>query len=589
MYKRIIALILSLLMLSAVLPVSVLADEAEDRWLRQSIADHYAKALEANESESLSGLCGVLASYQLYFLGVNSYPMMANGNDQYDLYMERSHTNTGYRIKRYPAEDYTLEEALNAITNRGTRDAYNILIGFHSTITEAGSLYGHAVVIYGIVDGKVYFTESFGNGVVAEEGAVGVCSISQFAALYDSWTTLEGVILFGRKDYLDNCYRRDTNMYVQVQQDDPLYTQPCVADAEEVDSRVIRTARKGEFLLVTAMYENTLGRYYYQVADGDTVCYLDAQRAEPVRFNTEDVTLSDGVLPQVLTPGKDFTVKGKVSSENSLISAVTMTVTDSDGEVIMTHSRAKRSGTFDLAKDTFNKVLDFGILEEGLYTFTLEVELSSDYLDEGVVETHLEKATLCSAQFAVGADVQLPRQGRIAPAFVQDGWLLQDGLWYYYENGAPRTGWFGYDGVDYYLKEDGSVTVGWAEINGKNRYFSSNGAMCTGWLCIEEGTWYLLKNGQMASGWRVIEDERYYFGEKGLMETGGWKTIGDKTYYFFADGAAATGWNTLDRGVYFFHQKGHLLVEAIGKGENTVYKTYTTDEISVPSLNDEEN
>ena len=589
MYKRIMALVLSLLMLSAVLPVSVSAEETEDRWLRQNIADHYVKTLEANETDTLNGWCGVLASYQLYFLGVNSYPRMANGNDQYDLYAERNHTDNGYLIKRYPAEDYTLEEALNAITNRGTRDAYNILVGFHSTITEAGSQYGHAVVIYGIVDGKVYFTESFGNGVVAEEGAAGVCSISQFAALYGSWTELEGVILFGRKDYLDNCYRRSANMYVQVRQDDPLYTMPCVADADEVDSAVIRTARTGEFLLVTAMYENTLGRYYYQVADGDTVCYLDAQRAEPVRFNTEDVMLSEEELPLELTLGKDFTVKGKVSSQASLISAVTMTVTDSDGEVIMTHSRGKKSGTFDLAKDTFNKVLDFSVLAEGLYTYTLTADVLSDYLDEGVVETNLQQVTLCSAAFAVGKGVQLPHRGRLAPDFIPDGWTLQDGVWRYYEKGAPRTGWFGYEGVDYYLKEDGSATVGWAEINGKNRYFSSNGAMCTGWLHTEEGTYYLLKNGQMASGLRRIDNELYCFDDNGIMQTDGWKTVGDKAYYFFEDGRAAIGWTTLPEGVFFFHEEGHLLVEAIGKGENTVYKTYTTEEISVPSLLDDEN
>lgn len=589
MHKRIMALVLSLLMLAAVLPVSVSAESTEGRLICQNIADHYAKTLEANESESLSGLCGVLASYQLYFLGVNSYPIMANGNDQYDLYLERNYSDNGYRIKRYPGEDYTLEEALNAITYRGTRDAYNILVGFHSTTTAAGALYGHAVVIYGIVDGKVYFTESFGTSFVEEEGVPGVCTISQFAALYDSWTELEGVVLFGRKDYLDNCYRRDAHMYVQVQRDDPLYTLPCVADDEDAGSRVIRTARKGEYLLVTAMYENTLGRYYYQVVDGDTVCYLDAQRAEPVRFNTEDVTLSDEELPQVLTPGKDFTVKGKVSSEISLISAVTMTVTDSAGEVIMTHSRAKKSGTFDLAKDTFNKVLDFGILEEGLYTYTLEADISSDYLDEGVIETHQEKITLCSVQFAVGENVQLPRQGRVAPDFIPDGWTLQDGVWHYYEQGAPRTGWLGYEGVDYYLKEDGSVTVGWAEINGKKRYFSANGAMCTGWLYTEEGTWYLLKNGQMASGLRRIDDKLYCFDENGFMQTDGWKTIDEKTYYFFEDGTAATGWNILSKKVYFFHKDGHLLVEAIGKGENTVYKTYTTEEICVPSLLNEEN
>lgn len=588
MFKRIMALLLSLLMLVAVLPVGASAAKAEGQWLCQSIADHYVKTLEANETDTLNGLCGVLASYQLYFLGINTYPIMANGNDQYDCYLNRNYTDNGYRIKRYPAEDYTLEEALNAITHGGIWNAYNILIGFQATNTEAGSQFGHAVVIYGIVDGKVYFTESFGTSFVAEAGTPGICTISQFAALYDSWTVFEGAVLFGRKGYLDSCLRSDANMYVQVQREDPLYTQPCVPDTDEVESRCIRIARASEFLPVTAMYLNTLGRYYYQVTDGETVCYLDAQRAIPVRFNTEDVTVTDLEVPQMLTQGEDFTVKGKISSLNSLVSGLTMSVTDSNDQILLTHSRAKKSGTYDLEKDTFNRMIDFGVLEEGLYTFTLTADVLSTYLDEGVVETSIEKTTLCNVRFAVGENVQLPRQGRVAPAFIQDGWTLQDGQWCYYEGGMPRAGWFCYAGVDYYLQEDGCVTTGWTEINGKNRYFSSNGAMCTGWLHTEEGSYYLLKNGQVATGWRTVDNKLYYFGENGIMETGGWKTLEDKTYFLFADGSAATGWTTLKEGVFFFGEDGHLMVQAIGEGENTVYKAYIADEIFVPSLNDKE-
>ncbi len=564
MHKRIMALVLCLMLIATVLPVGVSAESSEDRWLRQSIEDHYVKILEANETESLSGWCGTLASYQLYYLGVNSYPIMANGNDQYDCYLNRNYTDKGYRIKTYPADQYSLEEALNAITHRGTWDAYNILVGFQTTNTEAGALYGHAVVIYGIVDGNVYFTESFGNGVVEDEGIPGVCSISQFAALYDSWTQLEGVILFGRRDYLDNCFRRSANMYVQVQREDPLYTEPCVPDAGEVESSVIRTARKGEFLKVTAMYENTLGRYYYQVLDGETVCYLDAQRANAVYFNSADVTVSDLELPQVLTPGKDFTVKGKISSQISQVGAVTMTVTDSQGQIIMTHSRAKKSGTFDLAKDTFNKVLDFGILEEGLYTYTLTADVLSDYLDKGVVETNLQQITLCSEVFAVGENVQLPQQGRLAPEFIPDGWSQVNGLWRYYEKGAPRTGWFCYDGVDYYLQEDGSVATGWVEINGKDRYFASTGAMCVGWLYTQNGTFYLLKNGQKAIGWRTIEDQQFCFDENGVM---------------------LSGWQTIDETDYYFGENGLLLAKAIVEGETVTYERMTEEETEIPPLN----
>ncbi|MBR2423357.1 MAG: hypothetical protein IKK41_05590 [Oscillospiraceae bacterium] len=567
MFKRIMALVLCLLMLAAVLPVGVSAEETEAGQLRRNITSHYYRTLSIYGGESLKGLCGGLASYQLYFLGVNSYPVMADGKNQYDLYAEKSYTDTGYQIRSYSAQDYTLEEALNAITHGGTWNAYNILIGFQTTDTEAGSQFGHAVVIYGIIDGMVYFTESYSTTYVGAAGNPGVCTISQFAELYDCWAQFEGAILFGRRDYLDNCCRHDANMYVQVQREDPLYTQPCVPDTDEVESHIIRTARKGEFLYVTAMYENSLGRYYYQVQDGDTICYLDAQRAEPVRFNTEDVVFSDAELPQVLTPGKDFTVKGKVSSQNSAIGAVTMNVTDSTGEVIMTHSRAKISGTFDLAKDTFNKVLDFGILEEGLYTYTLTADVLSDYLLEGAVETNLQQVTLCSVQFAVGEGIEIPQQEEAAPRAAQDGWVMTEGVWRYYEQGEPRTGWFCYAGVDYYLQEDGSAAVGWVQINGKDRYFTANGAMCTGWLHTQEGSWYLLKNGQKAIGWRTVEEQQYCFDENGLMLCG--------------------GWTELEEGIFCFQEEGTLLAQATVDGETVTYEKLTEAEVEIPPLHEE--
>lgn len=568
MFKRIMALVLCLVMLAAVLPAGASAEEAEVQQLRRNITSHYYRTLSIYGGETLKGLCGGLASYQLYFLGVNSSPVMADGKNQYDLYAGKSYTDNGHQIRSYSAQDYSLEEALNAITHGGTWNAYNILIGFQTTDTEAGSQYGHAVVIYGIVDGMVYFTESYSTTYVGAAGNPGVCTISQFAELYDCWAQFEGAILFGRKDYLDNCDRRSANMYVQVQREDPLYTQPCVPDTDEVESHFIRTARQGEFLYVTAMYENTLGRYYYQVQDGDTVCYLDAQRAEPVRFNTEDVTLSEAELPQVLTPGEDFTIKGKISSQNSAIGALTMTVTDSDGRVLMTHSRAKISGAFDLAKDTFNKVLDFGILGEGLYTYTLTADVLSDYLHEGAVETNLQQVTLCNVKFAVGEGIEIPqKEEKAAPRIAQDGWVMTEGVWRYYEQGEPRTGWFCYAGVDYYLQEDGSATVGWAQINGKDRYFTAYGAMCTGWLHTQEGSWYLLKNGQKAIGWRTVDEQQYCFDENGVMLCG--------------------GWTELEEGIFCFQEDGTLLAQATCDGETVTYEKLTEAEVEIPPLFEE--
>jgi hypothetical protein len=56
-------------------------------------------------------------------------------------------------VKAYPASQYTLLDALNTITRNGTLDVYNILVGFQRTNTQLGSIYGHALLIHGIIDG----------------------------------------------------------------------------------------------------------------------------------------------------------------------------------------------------------------------------------------------------------------------------------------------------------------------------------------------------------------------------------------------------------------------------------------------------
>jgi glucan-binding YG repeat protein len=111
---------------------------------------------------------------------------------------------------------------------------------------------------------------------------------------------------------------------------------------------------------------------------------------------------------------------------------------------------------------------------------------------------------------------------RIVPAFapvMKHSWLYEDGLWRCYRNGVPRTGWYCYDGIDYYLKEDGSVTTGWANINGEDRFFSDTGAMRTGWLRTDAGVYYMLFNGAMTIGERVIDGAIYTFDEAGLLIT----------------------------------------------------------------------
>ena len=576
MLKRMFSLMLCLLLVVAVFPVAASAATEEDvSRVRREIVRDYNRALAASGMETLKGYCGLQTSLQLYMMGINEHLITHDGKDQYDTYCNLEYTTGGYKVKTYPASSYSLAGALNALTKNGTRDVYNLLIGFNWTSTEAGSVYGHAIVVYAILDGIMYFAEGFATPMNYTAGGVIACSIEEFLWYYEDWTLFEGIVHFGSKTYVENCTEYASHMFVEANREANLYTEPCNPEIGEVESQVIRTVAKGERLLVTGLFENTVDQFYYRVDDDGTVGYVSANWAEPMHFNFEDVTLSESVAPEALAVGQDFEVSGKVSSLHSIASALHMTVADEAGQVKLSHSLAKQSGQYDLTKDTFNALVDFGSLEQGYYTYELRADCPCYYVQDGQLQARLDDLSLLSAQFRVG-DIPEKAQETAAARTVdtKDGWHYENGTWYCYSKGAPRTGWFCCNGVDYYLKEDGSVTTGWAEINGKTRLFTGTGAMRTGWVRTEAGTEYLLSNGVAVSGWWTIDAKRYCFGQDNLLQHDCWITEGENRYYLLSDGAMATGWVDLPDGRFCFSEDGCLVAQSVQEGDQTVVKAY---------------
>lgn len=518
MLKKLFAILMSLAILSSLPITAAAASDEEEQRIRDQIESVYWKTLSSSGKNSLHGYCGVMAGWELYHLGVTETAVTHNGNEMYDLLSVSNKISEGYSAELYPASKYTIEEALNTITSFGTRDAYNIMVGFQWTSTAAGSIYGHVMVIHAVLDGEVYFTEGFTTPFNANPSQAMVCTIPEFAAYYNSWASFEGMIHFGNGGRVAGCDTYYCDLFVASETPVTLLTYPDFAEAEEV-----RTVAAGERLHATALCQNYEGVLFYRVEENGREYFVTADPMKPVWFVYDELTVTDLVLPEHVDKGDSFSLSGVIRSANTIYNAV-VEITDEKGTVVLCAEMLKQSNMVDLSTRSVRTRADISNLADGNYTYSVYCDIINHYSTGGMISENMKRVLVGSSSFTVGDAVPASMSKSAMPAAVKtrtsaNGWQYENGNWYYYENGTCRTGWFCYEGIDYYFLEDGSAATGWQNINGKDRYFSETGAMRTGWLETDQGTYYMLSNGVPATGLTAVGESRYFFGEDGKMLT----------------------------------------------------------------------
>ncbi|MBE6017652.1 MAG: hypothetical protein E7233_08605 [Lachnospiraceae bacterium] len=145
---------------------------------------------------------------------------------------------------------------------------------------------------------------------------------------------------------------------------------------------------------------------------------------------------------------------------------------------------------------------------------------------------------------------------RAIPKIVpKNGWMKEDGVWYYYVNDEKQTGWKKISDKWYYMDETGAMQTGLIEVSGKTYYLNASGVMQTGWQQIDEEWYYFNASGVMQTGWQTIKEKKYYFDESGVMQTG-WQDIDGSKYFFNNSGSMATGWKKISDKWYYFNDTG---------------------------------
>lgn len=534
-------------------PQQLRTKAARIQLLRDAIVWDFQNAQVQEGAESLLGYCGVLASYQMFYRGINNWRKSSDGKNHFDEYSAMAMTSGGYVPQGYPAVEKTqaeepvqeqpkeetqeqeapkgqsLKQVLDKITNYGTHDVYNLLVCFEKTNTQAGSIYGHVVFVYGIIDGVMYFTEG-AAGFGAEAGQPMECSISQFAASYDTWAEFEGVVVLGCKDYLENCASYQSDLFAGCIAATELTSLPC----KEEQSQWMRNIQKGERLHVIGLYQNRESVYYYQIDDGGEIGYVPAKDLRPILYLHDTFTLEEPKLPESLRAGKDFAIDGTVQSPGVLLNKVCVQILDEEGNRLQKVVREASGEEYDLGNYQLNRELDLSALEEGTYTCRIQAESKICFYGNGSVVDRVQTETLLEQEFSVTAKTEkeeTPKQEEpvavsstesVEPVAedpsAKNGWHYENETWYCYKQSRPRTGWVQSAGVTYYLKEDGSVTTGKMKVEGQERLFTATGALITGWMKDQDGTRYLDANGVPVCGLQKINGVYCYFSDEGILQ-----------------------------------------------------------------------
>ena len=610
MHKKILRILSFVLVVLLTLVVTTAPETAavqskEDRVLQQ-ITDTYARALQACKVQSFRGYCGLFVNYHVYLLGITSSVQGGHGNQQFDNYRYQSYTTGGYKVEALSAKQYTMKAALNQLTQNGTVDVYNMIVGFQYTNTTAGQQYGHATFVHAIIDGMVYYSESFSctvNGKYYPEGSPIVVTIDQFCKYYGSWTTFEGVIHFGLRNYQEECEFFHTYQYAIVQNETTMYSAACTPEVNK-DSEEIRTVMPGERLTVIGMYRNTVGEYWYQVRDVQ-VGYVRADVTVTEELLYDDITVTGIKAPTEQRQGNIFNIQGDIRSTYNNICTVraqVFTITQFGLQHWMTTTDSVTNNSYSLSYSVVSDRMAFRLLNVGSYRYEMAVVVSNNYIEDGVLQTEYTTLKLWRSDFRVVAktggtvSVKFDTCGGSAelnaaeidqgatigtmPEATRDGYIFLG--WFTAAEGGEQvredyvvtgkmtlyaqwaeapdiTGWCKEDGKHYYLVE-GQRIVGFFQVDGITYYQGEDGFLATGWVNIDGGRYYFNTNGSMAQGWFDYDRVRYYFGADGTA-TIGWAEIDGQTYYFGEDCGMLTGKQTIEGVSYTFGEDGALIMQ----------------------------
>ncbi|MGP1616102.1 C40 family peptidase [Peptostreptococcus stomatis] len=188
-----------------------------------------------------------------------------------------------------------------------------------------------------------------------------------------------------------------------------------------------------------------------------------------------------------------------------------------------------------------------------------------------------------------------------------NGFIKENGKWYFYVNNVQKKGWIEYKGNKYYIINTYELPQNmWRKINGNLYYFNKDGIMIKDQKISIDGKEYQFnKNGHMVdldSSKKLNEvsaeqQKLYDLGQQTLVEAAskkkngvlyeagkyyryqdgkkvrGWYKENGKWYYFLNSfNRAENLWRNIDNNLYYFDQNGVMLTNTTTNIKGITYK-----------------
>lgn len=178
MKTKITAFIITVVMLFSLCAFSASAYDGE---LLSSITENYDRALALAGRGSFHGRCNLATAYQLQAMGIydGGLDYSGTGDSWYDYFKDVSETSGGYKVVTVSGSNCIYD-----LVSKYGNEIYNVV---YSLGTGGSSGSKHVLYIRAIIDGYVYFADSFGTSYYQtyySEGEGTVLSISDFVSEY---------------------------------------------------------------------------------------------------------------------------------------------------------------------------------------------------------------------------------------------------------------------------------------------------------------------------------------------------------------------------------------------------------------------